>query len=188
MRIFSIIGGLFEKEKLKEICAYLDLLDSEIWVLGKPYGSSVKFDDIEPVIEHPKFFDFVESVMPDCLQKVITAVEATTGICDILDYKNETGQTIFCDGSLSRYRVGQGLQRHIDKCAEADCDITAILYLNDDYEGGELSAFGYGSKKMDAGDLVIIDSELEHEAKIIKSGTKYIISWRFGVGRSLKDQ
>lgn len=62
--------------------------------------------------------------------------------------------------------------------------ISAILYLNDDYEGGELEFVVFGEKiKPKAGTLVIFPSNYAytHVAHSVTEGTKYaIVTWITG--------
>lgn len=62
--------------------------------------------------------------------------------------------------------------------------ISAILYLNDDYEGGELEFVAFGEKyKPKAGTLVLFPSNYAytHIAHPVTSGTKYaIVTWITG--------
>lgn len=62
--------------------------------------------------------------------------------------------------------------------------ISAILYLNDNYEGGELEFVAFGEKyKPKAGTLVIFPSNYAytHIAHPVTSGTKYaIVTWITG--------
>ncbi|RKF29560.1 hypothetical protein BCY90_14855 [Agrobacterium deltaense] len=76
---------------------------------------------------------------------------------------------------LAKYEVGSHIRAHNDTAAEfsARC-VTALLYLNDDYEGGELFfprlEVNYRAK---AGELVLFPSEYLHAVWPVTKGTRY---------------
>jgi len=82
--------------------------------------------------------------------------------------------------TLIRYTEGQFFIEHSDDdIEELERKLSIVIYLNDDYEGGEI----YFRKqnltiKPKANSLVAFPStdEFVHEAKPITSGTKYIIT------------
>ena len=75
-----------------------------------------------------------------------------------------------------RYGVGQHFGVHSDHGFSYNCTVSSVLYLNDDYEGGELW-FPYMDVtfKPQKGDLVIFPSTFiyAHSSKPITSGVKY---------------
>lgn len=75
-------------------------------------------------------------------------------------------------------KTGSKFPLHLDSTyvkSINNCSIyTVLIYLNDDYEGGELCT----SKikfKASAGDLVLLDQTLCHEALAITAGEKYLV-------------
>lgn len=78
-----------------------------------------------------------------------------------------------------KYEKGQHFQYHHDHSENYNCTISLVQYLNDDYEGGELSFGGWGyTYKPVAGDLVIFPSNYmyTHRAMPVTSGTKYALA------------
>lgn len=80
--------------------------------------------------------------------------------------------------SLSRYFEGRSMGPHTDS-HESDerPTISVVMYLNDDYEGGELHFREQGvTIKAKAGDIVIFPSKTPffHESRPVTSGMKYI--------------
>jgi len=75
-----------------------------------------------------------------------------------------------------RYTSGQHFQVHTDHGFSYTCTISSIMYLNDDYEGGELF-FPYFQLKFkpEAGDIILFPSTyiFAHAALPVTSGTKY---------------
>ncbi len=80
--------------------------------------------------------------------------------------------------SVSRYFEGKFMGSHTDSYELDDKPtISVVMYLNDDYEGGELYFREQDvTVKAKAGDIVIFPSKppFFHESKAIISGTKYI--------------
>lgn len=76
---------------------------------------------------------------------------------------------------LAKYECGSHIRAHNDTATEfsAGC-VTTLLYLNDDYEGGELIFprlnFSYRPR---IGELALFPSEYLHAVSPITSGTRY---------------
>jgi len=82
--------------------------------------------------------------------------------------------------SISRYIKGAGMGSHVDDYGtnpRVKPIMSAVLYLNDDYEGGELHFKEQGiTIKPEAGSVIIFPSvePFYHESKEIISGNKYM--------------
>ena len=86
--------------------------------------------------------------------------------------------------SISKYYVGKSMGLHVDSYGndnngkdEISPTLSIVVYLNDDYEGGELYFKNQRvTIKPSAGSIVIFPSNMPylHESKIIKKGTKYM--------------
>lgn len=83
--------------------------------------------------------------------------------------------------NLLKYQTGQEYKAHFDGLTASGRSVSPILYLNDDYEGGEIEFVNFGiSIKPKAGMLVIFPANYayQHIAHPVKSGTKYaIVTW-----------
>lgn len=83
--------------------------------------------------------------------------------------------------SMLRYQGGQEYQAHYDGSTSTGRSVSAIVYLNDDYEGGEVEFVNFGLKiKPKAGMLLLFPSNYAytHIAHPVTSGTKYaIVTW-----------
>jgi len=82
-----------------------------------------------------------------------------------------------------RYANGGEYKRHMDDGLKTPRRVSGLLYLNGDYEGGELE-FPYlnFTYKPYGGDLLLFPSGVPymHAAKPVTSGTKYsVVSWWF---------
>ena len=75
-----------------------------------------------------------------------------------------------------KYVPGHHFMEHHDHGFSYNCTVSLVGYINDDYEGGELYfRLQNLNIKPKAGDLYIFPSTYmyPHQAKVVKSGTKY---------------
>jgi len=83
--------------------------------------------------------------------------------------------------NILRYQTGQEYKAHYDGGIREARSISPILYLNDDYEGGEIEFVNFGVKiKPKAGSLYIFPATFPyaHIAHPVTEGTKYaIVTW-----------
>jgi hypothetical protein len=83
--------------------------------------------------------------------------------------------------NVLRYQTGQHYFAHYDGGTGTKRSVSAILYLNDDYEGGEIEFVNFGVKiKPKAGTFLLFPSNYpyRHIAHPVTSGTKYaIVTW-----------
>ena len=97
----------------------------------------------------------------------------------VKDYskKHNIGELRYWEAmNLVRYGPGEHFQEHHDHGYSYNCTVSLVGYLNDDYEGGELSFRLQDLMiKPEAGDLFIFPSNFmyPHRAMPVKSGTKY---------------
>jgi hypothetical protein len=80
-----------------------------------------------------------------------------------------------------KYGQGHHFVSHVDDGSNESCTVSALAYLNDDYEGGEL---GFPLLDLEftpeAGDLVFFPSGFTHAHKVnpVKSGIRYsVLTW-----------
>lgn len=82
---------------------------------------------------------------------------------------------------LLRYEGGQEYKAHYDGGTQTGRTISAICYLNDDYEGGEIEFPRFNVKiKPQAGMLILFPSNFAymHVAHPVTKGTKYaMVTW-----------
>lgn len=83
--------------------------------------------------------------------------------------------------NMLRYRGGEHYKAHADGSTLTGRSISAICYLNDEYEGGEIEFVNFGIKiKPEPGMLILFPSNYayKHIAHPVTSGTKYaIVTW-----------
>ena len=83
--------------------------------------------------------------------------------------------------SLLRYGEGQEYKSHYDGTSDTKRVVSAICYLNNDFEGGEIEFTNFGIKiKPEPGMLVLFPSNFayRHVAHPVTSGTKYaLVTW-----------
>ena len=83
---------------------------------------------------------------------------------------------------LLRYKAGQHFKTHVDGAVGGvQRQLSAIAYLNDDYDGGELAFPRQGVQiKPSAGDIVLFPSSISfpHESVGVSAGVKYaVVTW-----------
>ena len=83
--------------------------------------------------------------------------------------------------NLLKYNNGQEYKAHYDGGTDIGRAISAIVYLNNDFEGGELEFVHFGVKiKPEPGMLILFPSNYaySHIAHPVTSGTKYaLVTW-----------
>jgi predicted 2-oxoglutarate/Fe(II)-dependent dioxygenase YbiX len=84
--------------------------------------------------------------------------------------------------NILKYKTGQEYKAHCDSSRTTiGRSISAICYLNSDYEGGEIEFVNFGVKiKPEPGMLILFPSNYpyRHIAHPVKEGTKYaIVTW-----------
>lgn len=83
--------------------------------------------------------------------------------------------------TVLRYRGGQEYNAHYDGGTNIGRCISAICYLNNDYEGGEIEFVNFGIKiKPEPGMLILFPSNYAytHIAHPVTDGTKYaVVTW-----------
>lgn len=97
-------------------------------------------------------------------------------------YRYKLDEPLFHEGyNLLKYAGGQQYHQHYDGTSKSGRTISAICYLNNDYEGGELEFPNFGvTVKPQAGMLILFPSNYAygHVAHPIISGTKYaLVTW-----------
>jgi len=82
---------------------------------------------------------------------------------------------------ISRYQKGEQFAAHRDGMyvnEDGESSVySLVLYLNDDFEGGELKFFGQATPyvfKPRAGSAVLFPHDMLHEAAAVTAGTKYV--------------
>ena len=82
---------------------------------------------------------------------------------------------------ILKYSDGQSYKPHYDGSTRLGRAISALVYLNDDYEGGEIEFVHFGIKiKPQPGMLILFPSNYAytHVAHPVTQGTKYnLVTW-----------
>lgn len=85
------------------------------------------------------------------------------------------------DYCMLKYRPGEQYKCHYDSSTSVGRAVSALVYLNDDYEGGELEFPNFDVKlKLSPGSLVLFPSNFaySHISHPIQTGTKYaLVTW-----------
>lgn len=106
------------------------------------------------------------------------AYAAATWYSQNFDIENTVYESKKEDLTLLRYQLGEKYGAHYDGGTSSERSVSPILYLNDDYEGGELEFVYHGLKiKPKAGSLYLFPANYAyaHIAHPVTKGTKYAI-------------
>jgi Rps23 Pro-64 3,4-dihydroxylase Tpa1-like proline 4-hydroxylase len=109
----------------------------------------------------------------------LKSLAALSSYCSIFDIKEEIK---FVEQiNLLRYQGGQHYDAHYDGGTTTGRSVSPILYINEDYSGGELEFVNFNLKiKPKSGSLYLFPSNYayRHIAHPVTSGTKYaIVTW-----------
>jgi hypothetical protein len=140
---------------------------------GNPLVQTLRTNLLLDLTKSGHLNESIRIINNDFNQKMWSAIDNYTKIFDIHD-------NIFdVEGyTLLKYSGGQHYDAHSDGGGDSKRNLSAILYLNSDYEGGELEFVNFNIKiKPSAGMLLLFPANYpyRHIAHPVTSGTKYAI-------------
>jgi len=186
----SIIGGCIAEFKnvwsIEKINKYINDLE----FLSNDKESEIKFEPAKVLDNSIGLRNNYNMGLTNNAQKNSTMREinndfyttVNSGLLWYKEYFNITNNIHFVEGfNVLRYEDGENYGAHYDGGTETGRAISPILYLNDEYVGGELEFVNFNIKiKPTAGSLYLFPSNYayRHIAHPIKSGRKYaIVTW-----------
>lgn len=110
---------------------------------------------------------------PQVIVKLIPIVKKIT---KIIEDHYQISVELVTHGSVVKWTKGEKMSAHVDDLGIENYHMTGLIYLNDDYEGGDINFITHGlTIKPDAGDLVMFPGNLHyaHEVKEITSGERF---------------
>lgn len=114
----------------------------------------------------------IHNIVQDSLNKTLPLYSSMYGIQNL--YINE-------GFNLLRYESGQKYDEHFDGYTYTGRSVSAIIYLNEDFDGGETEFVNFGIKiKPSAGSMILFPSSYpySHFAHPVFNGSKYaIVTW-----------
>jgi len=143
--------------------------DSDHFVYGdtKDYNQNLRSEDTELNKRIAALGDKLKTVLDACINIYGVEKEIYVGFNKNL--------------MIKKYDEGQQMGPHVDSMDDSidvsDSTVSAVLYLNDDYVGGELNFVKQGVKiKPKAGSVVVFPSHRPyfHESLPLIKGTKYM--------------
>jgi predicted 2-oxoglutarate/Fe(II)-dependent dioxygenase YbiX len=190
----KIVGGsiavydnswLNVKETIKKIELEISNPDSSIkfnkaQTLGEELGGKEttirRTNSIIAVSESVHVSETMREIHNEFYLKINSALGSYTPLMGIQD------NIYFAEGfNLLRYQGGEHYDAHYDGGTSTKRSVSPILYLNDDYEGGEIEFVNFGIKiKPKAGQLFLFPSSYpyRHIAHPVTKGTKYaLVTW-----------
>lgn len=140
---------------------------------GHPLKQSIRTNYVLPISTAAKNNETLRKINNQCYEVVASAVQSYKNIFKIEEEIKD--DEIY---ALLRYSVGERYDQHYDGGTESSRSISVLIYLNDDYDGGEIE-FPYFNLKIKpkAGTLILFPSNYaySHIAHPVISGTKYVI-------------
>lgn len=140
---------------------------------GNSFGQSIRTSYSLPLTKAARFDEFFRQTNNKCYELISSAVHNYKGIFNIeQDIKHAEPYT------LLRYSNGEQYKFHYDGGTGSSRSISVLVYLNDDYEGGEIEFPHFKTTiKPKAGMLILFPSNYAygHIAHPVTSGTKYVI-------------
>jgi len=140
---------------------------------GKTYINNVRNTDSIGITKNKEIDSYFKELDESCRGLVNSVVNSYKKLFkiseEILDKENY---------SLLRYNPGQYYHQHYDGGTESARSISVLIYLNDEYSGGEIEFVNFNEKfKPKAGTLILFPSNYAygHIAHPVTSGTKYVI-------------
>jgi predicted 2-oxoglutarate/Fe(II)-dependent dioxygenase YbiX len=140
---------------------------------GNPLVQTVRTNLLLDLTKSGHMNESIRLINNDFNQKMWSAIDNYIKIFDIQhNIFDVEGYT------LLKYSGGQHYDAHYDGGGDSKRNLSAILYLNSDYEGGELEFVNFNIKiKPSAGMLLLFPANYpyRHIAHPVTSGTKYAI-------------
>jgi len=103
-----------------------------------------------------------------------------TKTCYFIDHYFKDKVAPFQEPRICRWTKGETMELHTDRTLRDQMKYSSLIYLNDDYEGGELKFVNGETFKFKAGTNIIFRSDEynAHQVLEIKKGRRYTIpSW-----------
>jgi len=142
-------------------------------------GDSVKMPEYRDCVDCKIGVDHLRHCPPQFLEIKSIYEDTNNGLRKCLvDYQSRYNINMEFMEAINyvRYGVGQHFAVHTDHGFSYNCTVSSVMYLNDDYEGGELW-FPYLDivLKPEYGDIVLFPSTFiyAHASKPITRGVKY---------------
>ncbi len=129
-----------------------------------------KYKKSDLVDDGSKEYNELAKIWQQCYDRKAAAVDHYRSRFNIMDLKYWEAFNFI------RYGEGQHFMEHHDHGYSYNCTVSLVCYLNDNYEGGELSFRLQGLKiKPKAGDMYVFPSNFmyPHVAEKVTSGVKY---------------
>jgi Rps23 Pro-64 3,4-dihydroxylase Tpa1-like proline 4-hydroxylase len=180
--------NLYKNAISKEECKYIiDTLENSLHSDAGYQWSKAQVNDMSEVLENRNCLDFKykrEHLNPnlpnfDKLHDIHKKVEDRLDFClshyQSIWHLNMEYKEAF---NFVKYEPGKYFKIHGDHGPFYTCTVSAVVYLNDDYEGGEIEFIRQDLKiKPSVGDIILFPSNYvyEHASCEVFSGTKYSV-------------
>lgn len=140
---------------------------------GNLLKQSIRTNSVLPITLLAQNNEMARKINNQCYELITSAVKSYKNTFKIEEEIKDAESY-----GLLRYAVGEKYDQHYDGGTESARSISVLIYLNDDYEGGEIEFPFFNLKiKPKAGTLMLFPSNYaySHIAHPVISGTKYVI-------------
>ena len=145
------VEGLVSNEDLATLVDYINSVDDSEWFKKNSHGLFIEVDQ--------------ESV-----QQILDSYVTSLG--EVFN-----GKIVLPVTRISRLIEGKNMGVHSDNLSQPKCIRGVILYLNDNYSGGEIHYRDVDvTYKPKAGSVIIHDSSYLHEVLPVTEGTRYMVT------------
>ena len=110
-----------------------------------------------------------------------------TAVNDYISIHNKIKIQEYTHFRINCYETGGFMKEHIDNIHHSHGQktgyphLTSLIFLNDDYEGGDLILYDGGTMKQNKGSMVFFPSYLHHKVSPVTKGTRYsLVMWFLG--------
>lgn len=143
---------------------------------GSEYESLVKGEAI-CIYPESEFYNIILNTMISCIQDYLSSNNDSINIGNLdINPIDANGNKRSTHMLIRKYLPGTTMSAHEDAILPMNGGgYTVLLYLNDDYDGGELKFNNEGfAVKPSAGSLLIFPERIEHEILLLKNGERYM--------------
>jgi|DEB19_MinimDraft_3_1074340.scaffolds.fasta_scaffold02181_8 Rps23 Pro-64 3,4-dihydroxylase Tpa1-like proline 4-hydroxylase len=181
----NLYRNAITKDKCNDVINNIESAISEgnplIFWRGAQVNAQENIDDVRNCVDLKFKEEHLGTILPENkkLSEAYSIVKNSLDLC-MRNYESlwHLQMQYYEAFNFVKYSPGKYFKIHADHGPYYTCTVSAVVYLNDDYEGGEIDFIRHGIKiKPQAGDIVIFPSNFvyEHASCEVFSGNKYSV-------------
>lgn len=160
----------------------LDIDPSSLVAVAEAVSQDYPFEKVDRrphlTMEFPEFFDARDKIEAIMFRKAIYdfTIPPITHYMAVNGIENMYPKKDFI--TVSKLLPGEGMETHVDNPSKKSNHFICMLYLNNDYLGGEIefpeSSVSY---KPNAGDVLIYKANVPHQVAPVIAGARYSVGY-----------